>query len=705
MKKILSFLLTFIIPSIYLLVLLTIYATPTTFPAELRPLISYLSHPIGRWTGLIIATTGIGLWITSYYYLRHHFGVLPQKQTYIHTGPYKYFNHPMYWAIFLTFAGLSITYLSVPGFLINLLFLTPINIIRAYKETSNPIPNALLLTLLIIPLALLRLWQLQTVPISYAIDEVDTGYQVLSLRDTGKDYFGNAWPIHFKSFPEKRAAIPIYTTTILSLLPGITIHHAIRLNIALFSILGLIYTYLFTNSITRSSKPYPGLIAMTILGITPWHLTFSRTGYEVAMYYTVFIAGLYYYTTYLSIKKYHHLIISTVLFAITPMIYSTAKLNVLLTPLLLAPLTTWEKTKYKFLPPLPTLPALPALFVILIIPLSLLLLNGGASTRFQELSIFTDPVTAPQVNQLRQLSLGPNPPIGSSPQLIDKIANNKLTYEFNRLTHNLLQPLSLEFLTISGDPNIRHSPKPFGMLYPTTALLAFLGFILLISPLIHKQAKSHYQIPLFIILWILISILPSALTRDGGNHAIRLFLLLGPLTYLTTIAIQWLWKTTRITTIIIGLFILFETFQFTHYYFRIYPILSEQNWYAGMQQLIQSTQKQPKDHNIILDPRYEPPLIFYAYYSQFPPHQFQHILQTNTQTTQLPSSADIEGYRFGNTSIIIGFPNNRNSLDISSINPATYYLYAAHISSYEVPSDTHTISLPSGQPLYYIISK
>lgn len=132
-----NFLLTLCIPLLYAIVLMTIMLTPDNFPLSLFPIALALSAPEKRLAGLVLAVLGILLWIWSWWHLRPSFGVLPQNHKVIITsGPYRFTNHPMYIAIFLTFTGLAITNISFPGFIINLFLLTPVNIIRGFRETK-----------------------------------------------------------------------------------------------------------------------------------------------------------------------------------------------------------------------------------------------------------------------------------------------------------------------------------------------------------------------------------------------------------------------------------------------------------------------------------------------------------------------------------------------------------------------------------------
>ena len=84
--------------------------------------------------GLLIGFLGLILWVLSYKDLGKSFGVLPQKQKRVKKGVYKYFNHPMYMAIWLTFLGLSLANASWESLVFLNVVITPLLFIRAYFE-------------------------------------------------------------------------------------------------------------------------------------------------------------------------------------------------------------------------------------------------------------------------------------------------------------------------------------------------------------------------------------------------------------------------------------------------------------------------------------------------------------------------------------------------------------------------------------------
>lgn len=122
-----SFYLTIAIPLLYLYCLYSIASTPNTLSFPL-PLIIL---------GIVASFVGIALWALSMLQLRGSFGVLPGKKVRVTTGLYKYYKHPMYLGITLTYLGLGIANQSSYGLLTTLILLLPVLIIRARLEEKS----------------------------------------------------------------------------------------------------------------------------------------------------------------------------------------------------------------------------------------------------------------------------------------------------------------------------------------------------------------------------------------------------------------------------------------------------------------------------------------------------------------------------------------------------------------------------------------
>ncbi len=543
----------------------------------------------------------------------------------------------------------------------------------------------------------IRLYGLLQNPISLFADEVDIGYQAQSFIATGRDYQGNFIPLQFHSFSDVRTSLPIYATILVSFIPGVSLDLAIRLTPAIFSVLGILLIYLLTNNLfklfdldTKIKIFEPGFWSALVLSLMPWHFTYSRIGFELSMLFTFFVAGMYFYTLYLKSKKTFLLVLSLVILSLTPMIYSTAKFAILLYPLILMliPGSIWVFWKQKAV----------LYFVILFIPLGLLFLNGGSGKRFSEVSIFTDPTVSTQINFLRNEDLGPVAKVGSETNPLSKLAHNKAVDVSKMFLNNIINPISFSYLFLQGDTNERHAVQGWGMLEKTLMIPLLFGFYKLAS----KKKKIFI---LFLLSLTFAAILPASLTRDGFNHSSRNFMLIIPLVLLCGYGFAGIFSSSKwLAGLIVG-FLLFESFLYLHNYWYHYRYSSERAWNAGIKEVVESQKKYP-GQAIIISPKYENPLIFYAYYTKMDPRRFQQFIKSNTLYNKLSGQFNLDGNRIGDTNLYIATPVDYKNTSQSSISNAIYYLTKLETENSEILSVAFInsiIRLPSGKILYYEI--
>src|SRR3989338_2374980 len=105
--------------------------------------------------------------------------------------------------------------------------------------------RALLVILLVA--SLLRLWKLDQVPVSLFGDELDVGYQAYSILKTGKDYYGNPWPMHFHSLAEWRTPLYLYSAVPTVAVFGIS-PLGVRLPPPTFGVFALFFFFFFFSN-------------------------------------------------------------------------------------------------------------------------------------------------------------------------------------------------------------------------------------------------------------------------------------------------------------------------------------------------------------------------------------------------------------------------------------------------------------------------
>lgn len=562
-----------------------------------------------------------------------------------------------------------------------------------------------LLVLAILVTAFLRLYKISANPPSLFGDEVDLGYQAYSISKTGRDYQGNFMPLHFHSLAEYRTPLYLYSAVPSVSVFGIT-PLGVRLPAAIFGILGIYVFYLMINQATRNQKL--GLIAASLLAVSPWHLQYSRAGFEVTLMLLLLTLGLYYF--FRSLNSGGKLLwLSVLLFTLTPLVYSTAKL---FTPFLMLSLFMIYRKEIASFGKSNQLKAVIA-GLLIGMPIVVSTLFGGGTQRFNYISVFSDPTTEAEVGFSRQVDARVRGESGAglTPTLIDRVIHNKFTFWGDKIAKNYLQAFSTEFLFIKGDPDPRQSIG-IGEFYRIEFIFLILGIIYFFTS---KILNSKFKI--LIASWLILAPIPSAITRDGGNHATRLILMLPPLVFLISFGLFEFYSKISLSYkkyFIAFVFLLYAISfgLYAHEYYVHYPWMSERWWHYGWAPAITEIKSIDKDYDrVIISMSGEPAWIFFAGYYQYDPKTWQ---------TEYPIGRDAEIPGFGKISHTGKFYFGSPTKDVQIyglgryIDSKTLYLSNATevganliMEPNRVPEGLQlikSIAYPSGEPSMYLFS-
>lgn len=84
--------------------------------------------------GVLGCLVGLILWLWGLISLGSSFSILPKAKKLKTGGAYKFFRHPIYLGIALSYLGISISLGSFWGLFYTIFIIIPLNIIRAKKE-------------------------------------------------------------------------------------------------------------------------------------------------------------------------------------------------------------------------------------------------------------------------------------------------------------------------------------------------------------------------------------------------------------------------------------------------------------------------------------------------------------------------------------------------------------------------------------------
>lgn len=553
--------------------------------------------------------------------------------------------------------------------------------------------------LILILAAFLRLYNLDSLPISLFGDEIDVGYHAWALISTGKDYMGNVLPAYIQSLAEWRTPLLSYFIAPFVGLLGPN-PFALRLPVALLGVLNVYLIYLLTNQFFKNKtlsifnfKIKLGLISALILAITPWHLHLSRIAIDSTLLLSLLLSGVYFFLKALESEKFY--IFSAICFSLTFYTYATANL---FTPLLLLALLiiyrkriTLKKT-YKSL----------IVALIICLPIGYHLLFGQAAGRFNSVSLFADKEIIYQViNQRVQ-------PWVKFP-FLERLFENKITAYSTAWLNNYLTAFSPQFLFLTGDPNYRHSINTHGELLLITLPLLLFGLFFLFKNFKQKENK-------LLLAWLLLSPLSSSLTRDGAAHVIRLSLMIPVLTIISALGLYQLLNLFKVKckSIVFTAIILISLLNLSSYWYSYsahYRFLSARHWNHGYQQIMEDLQPYLVDANhVYINNVYEPSLLRFAFFTGLEPIDFQEMFVSDVPDQQINTYFNGfslgEKYHFGR---IDSYQNLTQLLEEGDI-------YLA-VQGDEIPGDWDWSQSPPegikaismvkdvlGQPLFYLLT-
>lgn len=388
---------------------------------------------------------------------------------------------------------------------------------------------------------LTRFYQLGMIPHGMTWDEAAIGYNGYAVITTRRDEWLQKLPISFQSFGDYKAPVAIYLTGILTTLLGAKLW-VVRLPFAIAGVISVIaFGYLVFLLAADGVKKWQSLLGLLLMTIIPWHVHYSRVGFESGLALAMFLVGLV--ATIIMVQKFAQLktsykvsllLLGVFAWAATVNTYHSAKIFV---PLFVVwygyherrwLVNHWRWFAFGLMTG-----------IITVIPLAYDSLFGSGATRAGVL-----------------------------------ITNQNYTAftTIKVFAYNLVAHLSSQFLVFGHTDSLRHGSGSWGVLLPFT-----FGFVLmgLATNLIHLlQKKFHMSVLLkFGFAFVLIGLIPAALSSEMVPHSNRaLFALPGFL----LLSIEGLTKTIEMLAkflktglsmrLVIGMFVLLEALCFTHYW-------------------------------------------------------------------------------------------------------------------------------------------
>lgn len=470
----------------------------------------------------------------------------------------------------------------------------------------------LYIVLIILLAFVLRFYQLGELPALNA-DEAALGYNAYSLLETGKDEHGNPWPIHFQSFNDYKPGLYVYLIMPLIKIFGLSIW-TVRIPGALLGVATVWVIYLLVRKLDK--RKLFALLSALLLAISPWHIHFSRGGWEVNVATFFITLGIYLFLV--AKTKPWIFVLSLFSFSLSLYTYHSARLIVPLLGLCLL-IFYFKRVKKKWKP----FAIAVTLNIIICIPLLLNLAGPAGISRASGVGLLADSGPRSRADEQRGEHI-------EYQDFFAKLTHNKLVNYSLAFASNWGEHFWGEFLFLSGDEIERSRVPETGQLHMFEIVTVAVGLFMFIR----KGRKLR-----LIVAWALIAPLAASLTFQSP-HALRAQNMVIPLTIISAFGlfhvVLWLNKIVHKKFVLFTVhFVLFTVVawsvaRYLHMYYvhmtREYPFSSQ----YGVRELVDySLSKYDEVENVVVTDRYDQPYILFLFYGiadgrmKYTPAQFQ----------------------------------------------------------------------------------
>ena len=435
----------------------------------------------------------------------------------------------------------------------------------------------LFLSIIILSL-ILNFYQFDSNPPGLYIDEVSIGVNAYSILKTGKDEYGQRYPVYFKSLNDYKLPVYIYLTSLSMYFFGKN-EFAVRFPSVFFGTLAIIFIVLLMNELLLSDKTHNylhrrkySLLTSFLIAVSPWFLQFVGPAFEVTVAFSFLIMAGYFILKSYRNRNLYMFVLGLFFLDITIYTYHSYKL---FTPVILIYLLIYLFKQHKIYKHNALRIIITLLFIL---PVILIYLIPLSNTRFFQASAF------------------------SSITLNDVIIfiNNYISY------------FSTDFLFSFGDGFSRHQFLNFGPLARWTLPFMLTGLFVL-----YKSNKSYLKSAIFAVLFI--APIPASLALPSP-HTLRSFTII--LAYMSLISYGILFISQKfknkisLCTVIIVLIFIYEFSIYIHYGFYHYPKVSQVDWGGNYKEVVEKSSFLSRQYkNIVIDMKSPFALEYFRFYN------------------------------------------------------------------------------------------
>jgi 4-amino-4-deoxy-L-arabinose transferase-like glycosyltransferase len=466
--------------------------------------------------------------------------------------------------------------------------------------------NYFWLLVIIVFAFVLRVVGLTYNPPSLNWDEISHGYNAYSVMTTGMDEWGQKFPIaNFRAYGDYPLPLNLYVTIPFIAVFGLS-EFAIRFPHVLLGVLTVIASYFLAIGLTKRKDI--ALITALLIAIDPWTLFTSRFVLQSNLSIFFLVTSLAFF---FSREKWKwNIPLSFLSLGLTLFSYHSTRI---VSPLILVVMGLIYRKELMNYFKKKTLESNISIIILLLffIPLPFILLNPNARARSKEVFLVNN-ASVYSIEQSRNESL-------LSP-LVSKFVYNRPTYFLKEFSKNYVEYFSPKFLFVSGGTQYQFSVPGHGLLYLVELPFFYIGLFLLL--LYFAYGKKDYQ---FLLLWLLISIIPAAITKE--HYAVLRSSTMLPIPEILVAIgllglIDWFHKRgqNRINfkNHVLVIFVLLLVCSFARYayiYFNEYRTTYSAAWQYGYKEAATYTKDHYNDYDqIIVTKKYGEPHEFFLFY-------------------------------------------------------------------------------------------
>jgi 4-amino-4-deoxy-L-arabinose transferase-like glycosyltransferase len=463
----------------------------------------------------------------------------------------------------------------------------------------------------------MRFYALADIPASLYWDEVSHGYNAYSIAHTGRDEYGEFYPLLFQAYYDYKFPAYIYLSAVVIKLFGLS-EFTTRFVSAFLGSLTVLFLYFLTQELlqyfarkksehyTKNTSIVVALIAASLLAISPWHIQFSRAAFEANAGLFFIVAGLWLLIK--GVKQTTFYYVGVLLLAISMYFYRSI---LVVTPLLLIatlivfylPIYNKKRITIIFLGL--------GLFILASFSILLASFSPAGLKRAQEVNIFTN--SSEEVAQSAQKIQQ------SGDTVLSRVIYNRRVVYAQKIITNYSSHFNPSFLFITGDQNARHKSYGMGQIYLWEFPFLLLGIVV--------AWKISRRLGIFLLCWLLVAPIPASITLNTP-HALRTLNIVPVLYILISLGVTSIWlyyPTFRkvyvpIVSIIASIFFMYYVTS----YYAMYRTVSAHAWGDGYKQLVHYMSKNKKNYDkAVISGYYWQPYAYFLFYERVNPQEYQ----------------------------------------------------------------------------------